>query len=105
MGYTKGFCPCGNLQESKGRIKGRQYFGRYCTTCRKSRARFNFIMKHESKCFKCGFIAEHRCQLDVDHIDGNHLNNDESNFQILCANCHRLKTYINKDYMSTKVEV
>ena len=41
-------------------------------------------------CEKCGFIAKHRCQLDVDHIDGDHDNNLESNLQTLCSNCHRV---------------
>lgn len=44
-------------------------------------------------CEKCGFIPQHKCQLDVDHIDGNHNNNSENNLQTLCANCHRLKTF------------
>jgi 5-methylcytosine-specific restriction endonuclease McrA len=34
-----------------------------------------------------------RQQLDVDHIDGNHRNNNPENLQTLCANCHRLKTF------------
>lgn len=51
-----------------------------------------------TKCEHCGFIPEHPCQLDVDHIDGNNSNNDPSNYQTLCANCHRLKTYRNKDW-------
>jgi 5-methylcytosine-specific restriction endonuclease McrA len=38
-------------------------------------------------------------QLDVDHIDGNHANDDPSNLQTLCANCHRLKTQVNADHM------
>ncbi|CAB5217640.1 HNHc domain containing protein [uncultured Caudovirales phage] len=52
----------------------------------------------ESKCSSCGFIPLHICQLDVDHIDGNKQNNNASNLQTLCANCHRLKTYLNKDW-------
>ena len=45
-------------------------------------------------CEKCGFKAEHSCQLDVDHVDGNHNNNDISNLMTLCANCHRFKSYL-----------
>ena len=47
----------------------------------------------KSFCEQCGFIPEHICQLDVDHIDKNHKNNAPENLQTLCANCHRLKTY------------
>ena len=46
----------------------------------------------------CTATIEHSCQLDVDHIDGDNSNNDPSNFMTLCANCHRLKTYRNKDW-------
>lgn len=48
-------------------------------------------------CDKCGFKAIDTCQLDIDHIDGNHANNDIPNLQILCANCHRLKTKLNNE--------
>lgn len=51
-------------------------------------------------CERCGFKAEHPCQLDVDHIDGNHKNDDPRNYQTLCANCHRLKTFLNKDWLN-----
>jgi hypothetical protein len=53
-------------------------------------------------CERCNFIPEHRCQLDVDHIDGNNKNNDPSNLITLCANCHRLKTRINGDSVPLK---
>jgi ribosomal protein S27AE len=49
-------------------------------------------------CEKCGFLAEHECQLDIDHIDGNRKNGSLENLQTLCANCHRLKTLLNKDW-------
>jgi len=59
--------------------------------------------KHKKNyCEQCGFKAKHRVQLDVDHIDGNNANNDPSNYQTLCANCHRLKTYLNKDWENKK---
>lgn len=46
----------------------------------------------------CGFIAKHPSQLDVDHIDGNHKNHSIQNLQTLCANCHRLKTALGKEW-------
>jgi 5-methylcytosine-specific restriction endonuclease McrA len=44
-------------------------------------------------------------QLDVDHIDGNRSNNELSNIQTLCANCHRLKTKQNQDWKKKHEEV
>ena len=51
------------------------------------------------KCEYCGFKALHSAQIDVDQIDGNHENNEISNLQSLCANCHRLKTIVNRDHV------
>ena len=57
-----------------------------------------YVRYKKDKCERCGFIPEHSCQLDVDHIDGNNKNNEVSNLQTLCANCHRIKTYQNRDW-------
>jgi len=46
-------------------------------------------------CSMCDFTSIYPCQFDVDHINGNHQNNNTSNLQTLCANCHRLKTLLN----------
>lgn len=48
------------------------------------------------KCEQCGFIPLHGCQLDVDHIDGNHKNDDPKNLRTLCANCHRLRSHFQR---------
>lgn len=69
-------------------------------------------------CSQCGFKGHH-FQLDLDHIDpetkrnkgtGNHrsyepswnkerIKEELSKCVILCANCHRLKTYLSKDHL------
>jgi 5-methylcytosine-specific restriction endonuclease McrA len=36
--------------------------------------------------------------LEVDHIDGDHTNNDVKNLQTLCKNCHAIKTNVSRDY-------
>ena len=48
--------------------------------------------------FKCTYEINHSAQLQVDHIDGNPSNNDPSNLQTLCSNCHIYKTHMYKDY-------
>ena len=69
------------------------------TVHRAANVRFKYPYKlyKKDKCEHCGFIPEHISQLDVDHIDGNKKNNDANNLQTLCSNCHRLKTFLNKD--------
>ena len=68
-----------------------------------ARKRSKPYKKHKKDyCERCGFVAEHSVQLDVDHIDGNHKNNEITNLQTLCSNCHRLKTHLNKDHIKQK---
>lgn len=74
--------------------------------------------KEEMGCSECGFKGHH-FQLDLDHVDpetkrnkgtGNHRAFEPSWSQerieeelkkcvILCANCHRLKTFKNSDHL------
>ena len=99
-------CKCGNLCKTNGfsRVTGEQLYNTYCRTCAKTKhgkkERINRTFKKDL-CSFCGFKATHPCQLDLDHIDGNSKNNDPSNHQTLCANCHRLKTFLNKDWDSS----
>lgn len=39
-----------------------------------------------------------RALLDVDHMDGNHGNNDPANLRTLCKICHGIKTIVNQDH-------
>lgn len=79
--------------------------GKFKPRCRKhTKEMFNPAFTYRSFkkgfCEECGFVAKHPCQLDVDHIDGNHENNEEGNLQTLCANCHRLKTALNEEWLN-----
>lgn len=101
-GITRGVCTeCGmNPQVSKGRNKnGERIYRKLCNSCYRKKYGINSYAKYKKlSCEKCGFKPVHSCQLDVDHKDGNHKNNDQDNLQTLCANCHRLKTYLNNDW-------
>lgn len=81
-----------------------------CEKCRRqshtdnSRQRSHRRLKQEvartTGCVMCGFIPVHLCQLDVDHKNGDYRDNSPDNVQVLCANCHRLKTLLNGDWQS-----
>lgn len=110
---VRGLCVLCNIGPQKRKPNGTFYS--LCSACNKklyTKAKFKpkRIVLHTYKyrdhkktyCEHCGFIALHRCQLDVDHIDGNHKNNSLDNLQTLCANCHRLKTHLNRDIINAK---
>lgn len=50
--------------------------------------------KVENKCSRCGWNKINpktkKVPVEVEHIDGNHLNNDPSNLDMICPNCHSL---------------
>lgn len=50
--------------------------------------------KYNNKCARCGWGETNsytkNIPLEIEHIDGNYLNNSEKNLLLLCPNCHSL---------------
>ena len=70
----------------------------YCSKkCKCSSRKRPHLKYRKTVCEECGFIPIHICQLDVDHINSNHKDNKINNLKTLCANCHRLKTMIERN--------
>lgn len=49
-------------------------------------------------CEFCSLVVVDRRLLEVDHINGDHYDDRPENLQILCCNCHRLKSIVSGDY-------
>lgn len=84
--------PC--MSNGKGTFKPRCS---YCHRLKFPKKVHIYRLQKKELCEECGFKPIHPCQLDVDHIDGDHTNNEPSNLKTLCANCHRLKTFLAED--------
>ena len=61
--------------------------------------------KYNNKCARCGWskmnVYTKNIPLEIEHVDGNYLNNKEGNLILLCPNCHSLtSTYkgANREY-------
>lgn len=93
--------PSVRIKKSNMNASGKQFYRcykKYLITKTLIERPWDFYRR--AHCERCGFVPEHDCQMTVDHIDGNKLNNDPDNFQTLCANCHNLKSYLNKDHFN-----
>lgn len=83
-----------------------------CANCNGSLAKLTVLAierkrkdrTEKAKCEMCGFVPTHPVQMDRDHKDGNHENNAPENIQILCANCHRLKTILRRDWRTRQLK-
>ena len=93
---------CGRnpVKKKTGKRGGPGKFKTICGTCDNNKR--GYRVHRKETCERCGFVPEHQCQLHVDHIDGNHDNDAVENLQTLCANCHALKTILNKDSHAKK---
>lgn len=99
---VRGLCVCCNKSLQR-KVSGTNKYSSICGGCNKALygkakikplriKKVSYKSYKKDSCEKCGFVPEHSCQLDVDHIDCDHSNNSPDNLQTLCANCHRLKT-------------
>lgn len=72
----------GNKSGLRGEYGTSKYLKRY------------LFQKFDNKCAKCGWGETNpytnTIPLEVEHIDGNYLNNAEENLILLCPNCHSL---------------
>lgn len=97
---------CGRPAKGLGWKKNgtERIWSKLCTTCHRAKYQKNRKhLKHKKDiCERCGFVPEHIVQLQVDHIDGNHTNNDPTNLQTLCCNCHVLKSLKSGDFRNLK---
>jgi hypothetical protein len=72
--------------------KAENKFTHQCTRRKKRSYR-----KHLGRtCERCGFLPEHKCQMDIHHLDNEHTNDAPDNLQTLCANCHRYITELHR---------
>jgi hypothetical protein len=60
----------------------------------KSKSNLNkrLVSERGHRCESCGLTEwlDKPIPLEVDHVDGNNTNNDDSNLRLLCCNCHAL---------------
>ncbi len=82
-----------SLVKSNGISKhGFKKWHKYCSYCAKGKYNKNldFLVSKKTKCDKCNFIAEDRCQLSLIFLDGNKKNVEKNNIKTYCANCNKL---------------
>ena len=93
-----------NFYKNKSKPDG---WGTECKTCHKKRSqerrsdrRRSFVASRNNKCEQCSLYNTNYMFFDIDHIEplhntkmGRYIRDfDKQNLQVLCPNCHRIKT-------------
>jgi len=90
-----------NLAEYGGMATGKKMYshhrGTHCESCGYTPFEDEMIQAVEDLKLRNQIF---RYVLHVDHMDGNHENNDPENLQTLCSRCHSIKTVINGDTLT-----
>lgn len=96
-----GLCECGRPRERRrGSGQRTTRHRRKCWQCAGNvgvRRRKRQLLVGD-RCERCGFRCLDPVQLEIDHIDSDRANNSTDNLQVLCANCHRLKTELDRRF-------
>lgn len=93
----QGVCVKCNKNKQMPGPKSKYGFRKYISTCSScTKKKYNLYKNRpidikKPHCERCGFFGIDPCQLDIHHKDRNHLNNEISNLETLCSNCHRLE--------------
>lgn len=66
-----------------------------------SKKRYTTIAAHPF-CSNCGSTPKQGVRLEVDHIDENPANNEDSNLQVLCSRCNVGKSHLIRFANTTK---
>ena len=93
-GYKwKNFCEYHRSVTGKAAV---ETFKRAANGCENKDGIYGFVCKNPDIGFE---------YLEVDHFDGNRLNNDEENLKRVCPNCHKRKTKENGEYQNRYITI
>lgn len=97
-----------SLVKSNGKSKhGFIKWHKFCSGCAKSfyNPKNGYRLYKKSKCERCDFVPEDKCQLDIVYKDGNKNNKERSNIKTYCANCNRLYQKKQKDKKKSILDI
>lgn len=83
---------CKLINEKRKNTNNNKILNADYSTLKYERLRKRIILEQNNKCNKCGlneWLGENII-FELEHIDGDHSNNERTNLEALCPNCHSL---------------